>query len=638
MRASTLLLPMLLTACATTPAPVLAPPPPPWIVAPATRPGAAPTTRYADPVAPPAFADPERKAKLLAVVPGLDAHFAELATKAKLPGLAVGLVIDDELVWSKGYGVRDLQSKEPVDADTVFRLASITKSFTGMALLQLRDEGKLSLEDPAQKYLPELAGLVYPTRDAPLITLRELLTHLAGLPHDPPGAFDESRAPTDDEILKSLQGMTLVAPPNTRNLYSNVGFELAGMVVSRVSGMPYPDYVVSRILRPLGMTSSGFEPAADRLAAGYRIERGEVKHPPLIAFSANPAGGLFSSVRDLARYAALQLSAWPPRDDADDGPLRRSSLREAQRMSTWWSLDVFPRVLGKTQRASATGYGFGWVAQETCEWDTVVWHNGGLSDGYHSVLLFLPDRGVAMVALTNFDDEAQVLDQAVRDGMRMVDASGALAKRIVRPTPALLAARDAVLALRERWDDALAARTFSPDATSFLPLLRDGFAKDKREHGVCHLESTVSEDPAHVRWETTCEHGGQSFRLEVRSKDGRIANIDGEDTFPPDPRLAAGASRLASLIQRWDDKAYDGLVSPSVERPGVRAAFVEAATSHGSCNVDHPGKAGDKTHGRFALRCARGGPFELRASLDDKSGKLSDVVLIAPSEEGKKCP
>jgi hypothetical protein len=343
-------------------------------------------------------------------------------------------------------------------------------------------------------------------------------------------------------------------------------------------------------------------------------------------------------VRDLARYAALQLAAWPPRDEADVGPLRRSSVREAQRMSTWWSLEVFPRMLGKAQRANATGYGFGWVAQETCEWDTLVWHNGGLSDGYHSALFFLPDRGVALVALTNLDDEPQMLDQGVRDGLRLLDASGALAKRVVLPTPALLAARDAVLALRESWDDALAARTFPAEAAPFLPLVRDGFAKEKREHGACHVGATTATDPLHLRWEMTCEHGGLSYRIDTRPGDGRVANIDGDETFPPDPRLEAAATRLASLVQRWDDKAYDELAAPSVERSHVKAAFAEAATKHGSCRVDHAGKAGDKTHGRFALTCAHGGPSELRATLDDKTGKITDVLLVVPSEEGKKCP
>jgi CubicO group peptidase (beta-lactamase class C family) len=596
--------------------------------------------RFAEPtLPPPAFTDPQRKEKLVAVVPALDVHFAELVTRARFPGLSVGLVIDEELVWSKGYGVRDLDSKDPVDADTVFRLASITKSFTAMAVLQLRDAGKLSLEDPASKYLPQLAGLVYPTRDARPITLRDLLTHAAGLPHDPPVPIDETHSPTDEEVLESIQGMTLDATPNVRFAYSNLGFALAGMIVSRISGLPYREYIASRILGPLGMTATGFEPPSQGLALGYLLERDGLKHPQLLRLgAADPSGGLFASLRDLARYAAFQLSAWPPRDDADDGPLRRSSLREAQRASTWVSLRVFPRVLGRAQRASADSYGFGWVAQETCEWDTAVFHSGGLSDGYSSQLLTLPDRGVAIVALTNVHDAPSALEQAVRDGIRMLDASGALAKRVVQPTAGMLAARDAVLALREHWDDALAARIFPPHAAAFLPVLRESFARDWKEHGACRVVSTTAEDRTQLRWETECERGGQTVWVVMTPDGERIANIVGRSSFPPDPRLTEAATRLVSLVERWDDEAYDALVAPSVDRPQVKAAFEAAASTHGRCRIDRAGKLGDKTHARFALTCDRGGPLELRATLDEKTGKLSDVMLVAPSEEGKKCP
>jgi CubicO group peptidase (beta-lactamase class C family) len=597
------------------------------------------TARFADPaLALPTFADPLRKAKILAAVPQLERHFAEVATKERYPGLVAGLVIDGELVWSKGYGLRDLESKQPVDADTVFRLASITKSFTGMALLQLRDAGKLSLDDPAERYLPELAGLVYPTRDAPRITLRMLVTHRGGLPHDPPIPDLDEHTPTDEEILKSLQGMTLDSTPGVVSAYSNLGFELAGMVVSRVSGMPYGDYLVSHVLRLLGMTSSGFDPDAGRLATGYMPDGATMQHPKRIELGANAAGGLFSTVRDLARYAAFELSAWPPRDDADDGPLRRSSLREAQQMSTWWGLQVSPRALGEPQRARAAGYGYGWGYNETCEWDTVVWHNGALSDGYHSALFMLPDRGIAVVALTNTGDEPQTLEGAVLQGLHLLGASGALAKRVLQPTPGLLAARDAILSLRDSWDDALAARMFDPAVVDRLSIIREHFAKDKTELGACHLASTTVDDGSHMHWEMECDRGGQRFEIGLMSDGKRMASMNHDNTFAPDARLVTAAARLASLVQRWDEKAYDAVAMSSLDRVHAKAAFVEAAASHGSCKVDHAGKDGDKMHARFTLSCTRGGPLELHAALDDKSGKVSDLGLTPPAEEGKKCP
>lgn len=637
-----LLVPMLFAACAGSPARPQAPAPlpaPPAAAAASSSPAPATIVHFAETSgAAPKFVDPQRKEKILAAVPQLEHHFAELATKAKYPGFAVGLVVDSELVWSKGYGVRDVDSKQPFDADTVSRLASLTKSFTGMAVLQLRDEGKLSLDDPAQKYLPELAGLVYPTRDAPLITIRMLLTHLGGLPHDPPVPELGDRAPTDEEILKSLQGLRLDLTPDVAPSYSNLGFELAGMIVSRVSGMPYRDYMLSHVLRPLGMTSTGFDPDASRVATGYMWDRENLTHPKRIALGANPAGGLFSTVRDLARYAAFELSAWPARDDADDGPLRRSSLREAQQVASWWGFQVRPRALGQPARATASGYGFGWVRDETCDFDSVVWHNGSLSDGYHSALYMLPDRGVAIVSLANSVDMPQDLEEGVLEGLRLLDGAGAIAKRVLQPTPDLLAARESLLALTVHWEDARATSVFAPEVASALPRIHEHFEKDKTEVGACHVTSTDVDDSLHMRWEMACDHGGQRFFMGLTSDGKRISDMLHFNSVPPDARLSAAAARLASLVQRWDDKAYDAMAAPSVDRPGVKAAFVEAAASHGSCKVDHAGKEGDKTHADFALTCARGAPLQLHAALDEKSGKVVDVKLAPPAEEGKKCP
>ena len=132
------------------------------------------------------FSDPDRRAKLGTAFADIDRLFAEFAKTAHVPGAAWGIVIDGELAHSGAAGVRDVATKAPVDADTVFRIASMTKSFTAMAILKLRDEGKLSLDDPAERYVPELKGLRYPTTDSPRITIRHLLSHSEGFPEDNP--------------------------------------------------------------------------------------------------------------------------------------------------------------------------------------------------------------------------------------------------------------------------------------------------------------------------------------------------------------------------------------------------------------------------------------------------------------------
>ncbi len=589
------------------------------------------------PEASPGFADPDRKAKIVAAAAGLDGHFVAYAERVQVPGLAVGLVVDGDLVWAKGYGISDLTTRVPVDLDTLFRIASMTKAFTATAVLELRDEGKLSIETPVEDVLPEMRGIVYPTRDAPRITLRDLLTHSAGLPHDEVLRSAGWQTPTEVETLKGLAGLELEAPPGFTFSYSNLGFALAGAVVSRVSGMPYAQFLTERVLSPLGMRSTSFDPPKDRLAFGHIVHAGKVEKPPPLRLGADPAGGLYSSVRDLAKWASFQLEAWPPRDDKDDGPLKRSSVRETQRIAAWRELRVPRRGVGKEQTARAIGYGFGWITEETCDWDGTVWHNGSEKDGYRSFLLMLPDRGVALFALQNLWEPRYELDTAVREAARLLDAAGALPKRQWTPSPELLAARDAVVTLREKWDDSLATRAFSEALAASLPELQTDIAGDPKDHGACHVTKTTADGIKHVEWELACDHGGQAFQLTIDSQE-KIVDIHRDDTFPPEPRLTAAVQPLAGLIGRWDERVVAPLVEAAVDRTDMKSAFAEAGALHSACKVDHVDPRGDKTHGRFALACAHGGPLELRATLDEKTGKLTKVTLGAPMVAGSKCP
>jgi CubicO group peptidase (beta-lactamase class C family) len=600
-------------------------PPAPGSVAPVT-----PTAHAAGP-----SSDPRHRERLLALVPHVDALLAERTARAGVPGAVFGLVVDGDLVWWKGYGARDLGTKQPVDADTVFRIASVTKSFTAAALLQLRDAGRVSLDDAAERYVPELASLVYPTRDARRITLRELLTHTAGLPHDSPPA-EGLDFPSEEGILEALRGMRLDAPPDERYSYSNLGYDLAGMVVSRASGVPYRDWVDERLLRPLGMTSTGFDPSRlpDALATGYVRDGDGLRHPPLLRpRGMDPAGGLFSSLRDLARWASFQLSAWPARDDPELGPLRRSSVREAHGAAAWRRLDVFPRIVGRDRRVNATAYGLGWIVEDTCEWDRVVWHNGNLSDGYHSTVFLLPDRGTGIVALANVDDVARGdVDRMVREAMRLLEGPAQ-----APPAPALVGAQELLLSLRAHWDDAVGERAFAARG-GFLGEIHEGLADDVKQHGACRPTSARTLGHDRLRWEMACDRGGQTYEITVRPTDGRITQLRREHTMPADARLLAAARHLAALVARWSDEVYDATVEPSIERVRMRAAFAQATAEHASCEVDHVEDGADARHARFVLKCAYGGPLDLWLTLDRAGRRVEDVLLTAPVEPGQKCP
>jgi len=308
------------------------------------------------------FADPERLAKLSPAFADIDRLFTDFIRAQHIPGAAWGIIVDGRLVHVGVTGFRDIIAKSPVDSNSVFRIASMTKSFTAMAILKLRDEGKLSLDDPVERYIPELRQLAYPTSDSPRITIRHLLSHSEGFPEDNPWG-DQQLAVTDEEMSALMRsGIPFSNAPGVAYEYSNYGFAILGRVVTRVSGTPYRQYVSTHILQPLGMRSTTLEPTSvprSRLALGYRWEDEQWKLEPQLADGAfGPMGGMLTSVSDLGAYVGALLGAWPPRDGAERGPIRRSSLREMQQVARSIAPSV-TRDSGGAVRMSAGGYGYG---------------------------------------------------------------------------------------------------------------------------------------------------------------------------------------------------------------------------------------------------------------------------------------
>jgi CubicO group peptidase (beta-lactamase class C family) len=205
---------------------------------------------------PPRFTDPDRVKKLESALPEVDQIFRHYAAERKIPGMVWGVVIDGRVAHIESAGVQDRASKAPVTADTAFRIASMRKSFTALAILKLRDEGKLSLEDPVSKWLPEFARMELPTRDTAPIRIRQLLSHSAGLPEDNPWG-DQQLSASDADLTRWLRrGIPFSTPPDTRYEYSNYAFGLLGRIVAKASGMPYEKYIRAEILAPLHMDAS----------------------------------------------------------------------------------------------------------------------------------------------------------------------------------------------------------------------------------------------------------------------------------------------------------------------------------------------------------------------------------------------
>lgn len=459
---------------------------------------------------PPArFASVDRAARLAAAYPEIDRIFTDYAAAAHVPGIAWGVVVDGALVHRGAAGLRDVATRSGVTPDTVFRIASMTKSFTALAILKLRDEGRLSLDDPAERYVPELAGLAYPSADAPRITVRHLLTHAAGFPEDNPWG-DQQLAISEAAMTTLLErGIPFSNVPGVAYEYSNFGFALLGRIVSVVSATPYRDYVQREILGPLGMRSTTLEPAdvaPDRLALGYRWEDEQWTLEPALADGAFGAmGGMLTSMDDLGRYVGYLLSAWPPRDDAERGPVRRASLREMQQA---WRARPATVTLGTAgPQLSAGGYGYGLRVTQTCEFPHIVGHAGGLP-GYGSLMLWLPEYGVGLIAAGNltYTSWAPRFDQAFAALAR----TGALQPRLPQPSPALSAARDAVSRLVNGWDDALA------DEIAAVNLFLDRSKAHRRRdfeairdaHGACRVDDRFDvENALRGQWTMQCERG-----------------------------------------------------------------------------------------------------------------------------------
>ncbi|HLL97078.1 MAG TPA: serine hydrolase domain-containing protein [Spirosoma sp.] len=358
---------------------------------------------------PPTFADADRLAKLQAAFPIVEKLYRERAEKFHYPGMAFGIVLDGKLVYSGGMGYTDVAKKTPATPKSLFKIASMTKSLTAMAILKLRDESRLRLDDPAEQYIPELKTHKYLTADAPRITVRHLMTHSAGFPEDNPWG-DRQLADTDADLVNLIKGgISTANAPGIAYEYSNLGFAMLGRIIGVVSGKSYEQYITDSILKPLSMMDTEWEydrVPADRLAHGYRWKDGTwVEEPLLHDGSWGAMGGLITSIEDFSKYVAFHQWAWPPRSDPDGGgssamPVKRSSIREMQQPWTFAGLSAQARNSAGQLCPITSGYGYGLRWNQNCTGRVDVGHSGGLP-GFGSQWRILPDYGIGVIAYGN---------------------------------------------------------------------------------------------------------------------------------------------------------------------------------------------------------------------------------------------
>jgi CubicO group peptidase (beta-lactamase class C family) len=419
---------------------------------------------------PAVFTDPLRMEKIKQAFPVIDSLYKSYALENHFPGLAFGIVVDDKLVYTGSYGFTDIDKKIPVTSSSLFRIASMSKSFTAMAILKLRDEGKLNLDDPAYLYVPELKNIKYPTADAPSITVRHLLTHGAGFPEDNPWG-DRQLADNDKDLMEFIaKQISFSNPPGIAYEYSNLGFALLGKIVTNVSGKRYQDYIRENIWQPHGMKTSEWEYdniAPDKLAHGYRWLNEKWNEEQLLHDTPDGSwgamGSMITSIDEFGSYMSLHLAAWPPSNAADNGPVKRSSVREMHHPWRVNGLNAnYKYADGRAcPVASSYCYGLNWLRD--CDGRVYVGHSGGLP-GFGSQWRILPDYGIGVVAFANRTYapigvvNLHVLDTLIR--------MAGLQPRQLPPSTILEKRKNDLVNLLPAWDNATTSGIF---AENFFP-------------------------------------------------------------------------------------------------------------------------------------------------------------------------
>lgn len=350
------------------------------------------------------YTDTQRGEKILHQKKVIQNLFENFSERVHSPGLSFGIVIGDSLLLTGNNGVTNIALSTAVSSKSVFRIASMSKSFTAMAILKLRDEGKLKLEDPAWKYIPEMKNVKYLSTDAPSITIKNLISHTTGFPEDNPWG-DRQLADTDQELLDLVkQGIFFSNVPGVAYEYSNLAFSLAGYIITKVSGMPYQKYITQNILKPLGMMNTYWEYTdvpKNLLAHGYRwINNSWVEEPLLHDGSYGAMGGLLTSMEDFAKYVSFHLSAWPPNNKKETGPVKRSTIREMHQFQVVSNVNGNYKYSNGKNCAVVNGYGFGLRVAKDCDGKIWLGHTGGLP-GFGSNWQILPEYGIGVISFSN---------------------------------------------------------------------------------------------------------------------------------------------------------------------------------------------------------------------------------------------
>jgi CubicO group peptidase (beta-lactamase class C family) len=467
----------------------------------------------------------------------LDALFGQYVAAQQAPGLVYGLIGPEGLVHSAGFGTADgtaidtghgrTHDKAAPDAETVFPIASITKSFVAAGALLAGERGLLDLDAPSSALLPEVPATVNAHGTYPAPSIRQFLGMGGGLTEDNAWIDQFVGMPTEDLLATVAEGLIFSNPPGVAFEYSNLGYALVGVALTRAVGAPLPTWLTENLLMPLGLASTRFDsaplPDGARRATGFTLDAagGWTGFAPMSSDAFASAAGLQSTVRDLATWAAY-LGA-PFREADSDGPLSAAARRDMQRVHhPYPPPEIPPGIAAGPFQKATIGYGLGLVVRDDPTWGTIVSHSGGLP-GFTLHLVWHPDSGNGTVVLTNSHrgTPAMLAEEALT---RALSSNGAPA-RTIRLWPQTARLLEAAERLIRSWDDAAAAEILAPNVAPDRPL-GDRRADLERQLATVgpllpprapgsRPDLVVTASPAHIIWAIGAERGELLCHIHV---------------------------------------------------------------------------------------------------------------------------
>jgi len=314
-----------------------------------------------------------------------------------VPGMSVGVIKDGKIIYSKGFGVRSLTNRQPMDDNTLVGIASNSKAFTCVALAILADEGKLNWDDKVSKYIPEFQ--MYDPYVSQNVTIKDLVTHRAGLGLGQGDLmfFPEGGSLTVNDIVHNVRYLKPENPFRTTLDYNNIMFIVAGEVITRISGLSWADFIEQKIMKPVGMTSSfgsynRAKSVTNKIDAHAPVDGKAIAVPHDWNETANAAGGIMSNIKDMTTWAECLLNNFTTKDG--------KKLVSDKNIQQLWSMQIPSGVAMKNPYdTSFYGYGLGWFLSDV-KGHKQIQHTGGLI-GTVTQFTLIPDMKLGIVVLTN---------------------------------------------------------------------------------------------------------------------------------------------------------------------------------------------------------------------------------------------